>query len=140
MARAISNTVAPDDGRRDQPLGTAGAGRPGPRDSQTGQETRAVLHRLEAVAGVGHDEAGSCVRHRAPAIRAWRPQVVATPSVLRASRIIWWVKPHSLSYQAITMTSVVSTTRVRSRSMTAARGSPTMSAETSGSAETPRIP
>ncbi|TCM39504.1 hypothetical protein EV648_11426 [Kribbella sp. VKM Ac-2568] len=24
--------------------------------------------------------------------------------MLRASRIIWWVKPHSLSYQAITLT------------------------------------
>ena len=31
--------------------------------------------------------------------------------MLRASRIIWWVKPHSLSYQAITLTSVPSTTR-----------------------------
>ena len=32
------------------------------------------------------------------------------------------MKPHSLSYQAITLTSVPSTTRVRSRSTTAARG------------------
>jgi hypothetical protein len=46
----------------------------------------------------------------------------------------------SLSYQAITLTNVASTTRVSSRSMTAARGSPTMSAETSGSSDTPRIP
>ena len=67
-------------------------------------------------------------------------RVTVTASVLRASRIIWWVKPHSLSYQAITLTSVPSTTRVRSRSMIAARGSPTMSAETSGSSETPRMP
>ena len=37
-------------------------------------------------------------------------------------------------------TRVASTTRVRSRSMIAARGSPTMSAETSGSSETPRTP
>src|SRR5215217_8010474 len=29
--------------------------------------------------------------------------------MLRASRIIWWVKPHSLSYHAITLTSVPST-------------------------------
>src|SRR5215217_3896302 len=60
-----------------------------------------------------------------------------TSRMLRASRIIWWVKPHSLSYQAMTLTSVPSTTLVSSRSMTAARGSPTMSAETSGSSETP---
>src|SRR5215213_9588372 len=57
--------------------------------------------------------------------------------VFRASRIIWWVKPHSLSYQAITLTRVPSTTVVSSRSTTAARGSPTMSADTSGSSETP---
>src|SRR5438067_2063534 len=43
--------------------------------------------------------------------------------MLRASRIIWWVNPHSLSYQAITLTSVPSTTTVSSRSTTAARGS-----------------
>src|SRR5918994_1040711 len=57
--------------------------------------------------------------------------------MFRASRIIWWVKPHSLSYQAITLTRVPSTTVVSSRSTTAARGSPTMSADTSGSSETP---
>ena len=32
----------------------------------------------------------------------------STPGVHRASRIIWWAKPHSLAYQAITLTSVPS--------------------------------
>ena len=68
------------------------------------------------------------------------PSGAGAPRTLRASRIICWVKPHSLSYQAMTLTSVPSTTVVSSRSMMAARGSPTMSADTSGSSETPRMP
>jgi hypothetical protein len=43
--------------------------------------------------------------------------------MLRAGRIIWWVKSHSLSYQAITLTTVPSTTVVSSRSATAAMAS-----------------
>ena len=49
-------------------------------------------------------------------------------------------EPHSLSYQAITLTKVPSTTWVESRSTIAARESPMMSAETSGSSEAPRMP
>ena len=59
---------------------------------------------------------------------------------MNASRIIWQVNPHSLSYQLMTLTRVPSTTRVIATSTTEARGSPMMSAETTGSSATPRIP
>ena len=59
---------------------------------------------------------------------------------MNASRIIWQVNPHSLSYQLMTLTSVSSTTRVIAASTTEARGSPMMSADTTGLSATPRIP
>src|SRR5918993_4969789 len=65
---------------------------------------------------------------------AWRP------SCCTATWIIWLVNPHSLSYQLITLTRLPPTTRVRSSWTMEARGSLTMSAETSGSSATARIP
>ena len=70
--------------------------------------------------------------HRVTCRRAETYRRRGRPRIARTSRIIWLVKPHSLSYQAMTLTNVPSTTHVRSRSTTAARGSPTMSAETMG--------
>jgi hypothetical protein len=40
--------------------------------------------------------------------------MMASTRILWASRTIWWVKPHSLSYQAITLPRVPSTTWVSS--------------------------
>src|SRR6185437_16998047 len=61
------------------------------------------------------------------------------PTAVNASRIIWQVNPHSLSYQLMTLTRIPSTTLVIAASTNAARGSPMLSAETTGSSATPRI-
>ena len=57
-----------------------------------------------------------------------------------ASRIIWLVYPHSLSYHPIIFTRSLPTTLVMAKSTTVALGSMIMSEETRGISETPRTP
>src|SRR5690606_22381899 len=145
--RLVSHDVAGRHERRqrlvEMQVRTADRGRRHPDDGvgRLGDaRIRHVVHTDVAFALPGHCLHGAPVPAR-PTPKPARPAAYQpTPRTLRASRIIWWVKPHSLSYHAMTLTNVSSTTWVMSRSTMAACGSPTMSEDTSGSSETAMMP